>query len=86
MPPFTASRGKNRLLKTAANIDEHFLVDTSLHDTPDLVIYRTEICMAVWRPQVGRQKVWRFLTQQFNCCMIVKLGIEINNRHCKQVN
>jgi len=23
---------------------------------------------AVWRPQVGHKKVWRFLTQQFNCC------------------
>jgi len=21
----------------------------------------------VWRPQIGRKKVWRFLTQQFNC-------------------
>jgi len=32
-----------------------------------LVIHRTEI-WAAWRPQVERKKVWRFLTQQFNCC------------------
>jgi len=32
-----------------------------LHDSPDLVINRTEI-WAVWRPQVGRKKVCRFLT------------------------
>jgi len=38
-----------------------------LHDSPDLVIHRTEI-WAVWRPQVGRNKVWHFLMQQFNCC------------------
>jgi len=38
-----------------------------LHDIPDLVIHRTEI-WAVWRPQVGCKEVWRFLTQQFNCC------------------
>ena len=43
------------------------VVDTMLHDSPDLVIHRTEI-WAVWRPQAGRKKVWRFLTQQFNCC------------------
>ena len=39
-----------------------------LYDSPDLVIHRTEI-WAVWRPQVLRKKVWRFLTQQFKCCM-----------------
>jgi len=43
------------------------VVDTIQHDSPGLVIYRTEI----WRPQVGRKKVWRFLTQQFNCCTCV---------------
>ena len=42
-------------------------VDTMLHDSPDLVIHMIEI-RAVWRPQVGRKKFWRFLTQQFNCC------------------
>ena len=41
-------------------------VDTMVHDSSDLVIHRTEI-WAVWRPQLGRKKVWRFLTQQFNC-------------------
>jgi len=44
-----------------------FVVDTILHDSPDFEIYRTDV-WAVWRPQVGRKKVWRFLTQQFNCC------------------
>jgi len=41
-----------------------------LHDSPDLVIHSTEIWV-VWRPQVGRKNVWRFLTQQFNCCTCV---------------
>jgi len=68
---------KNRLFKTAPDIDEspfqfiHTMdlsaVDTMLHDSPDLVIHRTEI-WAVWRPQVGCRKVRRFMTQQFNCC------------------
>ena len=62
---------KIRLFKTALDIDElpfQFIhtvdlsvVNTMLHESPDLVIYRTEI-WAVWRPQVGRKKVWRFLT------------------------
>ena len=68
---------KNRLFKLAPDIDEppfqfiHTIdlsvVNTMLHDSTDLVIHRTDIS-AVWRPQVGRKKVWRFLTQQFNCC------------------
>ena len=78
--PLVNSLVKNRLFKTAPDIDEppfHFIhtmnlsvVDTMLHDSPDLVIYRIETCAdsAVWRPHVGRKKVWRFLTQQFNCC------------------
>jgi len=37
------------------------VIDTMLHDSPYLVIHRTEI-WAVWRPQVGRKKVWCFLT------------------------
>ena len=50
---------------TVQNIDEppfQFIntmdlsvVDIMLHDSPDLVIYRTEI-WAVWRTQVGRKK------------------------------
>jgi len=73
--PLVSSLVKNRLFKTAPDIDEppfqfiHTMdlsvVDTMLHDSSDLVIYRTEI-WHVWRPQVGRKKVWRFLTQQFN--------------------
>jgi len=75
--PLVNSLVKNRLFKTAPDIDEppfqfiHTMdlsvVDTMLHDNPDLVIHRTDI-WAVWRPQVGRKKVWRFLTQLFNCC------------------
>jgi len=37
------------------------VVDTTLRDSPDLVIHRTEI-LAVWRPQVGARKFgvsWR---------------------------
>ena len=75
--PLVSRLVKNRLYQTASDIDEppfqfiHSMdlsvVDTMLHDSPDLVIHRTEI-WAVWRPQVGRKKVWRFLMQQFNCC------------------
>jgi len=43
------------------------VVDTILHDSPDVVIHRTKI-WDVWRIQVAGMKVWRFLTQQFNCC------------------
>jgi len=69
--PLVNSLVKNRLFKTAPDIDEltfqfiHTMdlsaVDTMLHDSSDLVIHRTEI-LAVWRPQVARKKVWRFLT------------------------
>jgi len=75
--PLVHSLVKNLLFNTAPDIDEppfQFIhtvdlsvVNTMLHDSPDLVIYRTEI-WAVWRPQVGRKKVWRFLAQKFNCC------------------
>ena len=70
---------KNRLLKTAPDIDKppfqfiHTMdlsvVDTMLHDSPNLVVHRIEI-WAVWRPQVEPKNVWRcfLLTQQFNCC------------------
>ena len=75
--PLVNSLAKNRLFKTAPDIDEppfqfiHTMdlsvVDTMLQDSPDLVIHRTEI-WAVWRPQVGPKNVSRFLTQQFTCC------------------
>ena len=55
---------RNRLFKTAPDIDEppfQFLyttdlsmIDTMLHDSPDLVVNREEI-WTVWRPQI-----WRF--------------------------
>ena len=76
--PLVNSLVKNQLFKTVPHIDElpfqftHTMdlsvVDTMLHDSPDLVIHRTEI-WAVWRPKVGRKLVWHFLTQHFNCCM-----------------
>ena len=57
---------KNILFKTAPDIDKPpfqfihtmdlFTVDTMLHDSPDLVIHRTEI-WAVWRSQLGRKKL-----------------------------
>ena len=60
--PLVNSLVKNRLFKTAPDIDEppfqfihtvdSSVVDTMLHDSPDLVIHRTEI-WAVWRPRVG---------------------------------
>ena len=60
--PLVSSLVKNRLFKTAPDIDEppcqfiHTMdlsvVDTMLHDSPYRVIH-----MAVWRPQVGRKKV-----------------------------
>jgi len=75
--PLVNSLVKNRLFKTAPDIDEPpfqfthtmylSMVDTTLHDSPDHVMHRNEI-WAAWMPQVGRKKVWRFLTQQFNCC------------------
>ena len=44
------------------------VVDTMLHDSPDLVIHRTWDLGCLEAPQVRRNEVWRFLTQQFNCC------------------
>jgi len=76
--PLVTSLVKSQLFKTTPDGDEPLfqfihtmdlsVVDTMLHESPDLVIHRTDI-RAVWRPQVGRKKVCRFLTQQFNCCM-----------------
>jgi len=87
--PLVNSLVKMRLFKTAPDIDEPpfqfihtmdlSLVDTMVRDSPDLVIHRTEIG-AVWRPQVGRTKVWRFLTQQFNSnCTCARRGVPV---HC----
>jgi len=73
--PLVNSLVKNRLFKTAPDIDEppfQFIdtmdlseVDTMLNDSSDLVIHKTEM-WAVWMPQVGRTKVWGFLTQHLN--------------------
>jgi len=75
--PLVNSLVTNRLFKTASDIDEppfqfiHTMnlsvVNTMLHDIPDLAVHRTDI-WAVWRTQIERKKVKRFLTQQFNCC------------------
>ena len=84
--PLVNSLVKNWLFKTAPDIDEppfqfihtmnFFVVDTMLHDSSDLVIHRTEI-WALWRLQVWCKKVWRFLTQQFNCCTCVALCVSV---------
>jgi len=81
--PLVNSIVKNRLFKTAPDIDESpfqsihtmdlSVVDTMLHDSPRSVLQcglRDLGCLfwAVWSPQVGRNKFWRFLTQQFSCC------------------
>ena len=76
--PLVNSLVKSRLFKTAPDIDKppfrfiHTMdlsvVDTMLRDSPDFAIHMTEI-WAVWRPQVGRKNVWRFLMQQCNCCL-----------------
>ena len=88
--PLVNSLVQNRVFKTAPDIEEPpfqfihtmdlCLVDTTLHDSPDLVIYRIEI-WAVWRPQVGRKKVWCFLMQQFNCCVPVHCPAETQSRY-----
>ena len=63
---------KNRLFKTAPDIDElpfQFIhtMDLSVVDSPDLVIHRTEI-WAVWRPHVGRKISLVLFDAAFNCC------------------
>jgi len=79
--PLVNSLVKNRLFKTAPDIDappfkfihtiDLSVVHTMLHDSPDLVIHRIEI-WAVLRTQLGCKKVWRFLTQQFNWGVLVR--------------
>jgi len=95
--PLVSSLVKNWLFKNAPDIDEPpfqfihttdlSLVDTMLHDSPDVVMHRIEI-WAVWRPRVGRNKVWHFLTRLFNCwmCVVCPSFTQTKNRHCKQVN
>ena len=63
----TRLKSSSPLVNSLVHTMDLSVVDTMLHDSPYLVIHRTEI-WAVWRPPVGRKKVWRFLTQQFNCC------------------
>ena len=63
--PLVNSLVKNRLFKTAPDIDEppfQFIhtIDIMLHDSPDLVIHRTEI-WAVRRPQFRAQESLAFL-------------------------
>ena len=67
------------------------LVDAMLHDSPDLIIHRTEI-WALWRPQVGCKKVWHFWrsSSTFACaprrravcwCLLSCWNKVINSRH-----
>ena len=76
--PLVNSRVKNRRFKPAPNIDEpqfQFIntmelcaVDMMLHDSPDLIIPRTEI-WAVWRPQVAcMQESLEFLDAAVHWC------------------
>ena len=68
--PLVNSLVKNRLFKTAPDIDEppfQFIyamdlsvADTMLRDSPDLVIHKTKI-WAVWRPQCWTQESLAFL-------------------------
>jgi len=68
--PLVNSLVKNQLFKTAPDIDESpfqfihtidlSVVDMMLHDSPDLVIHRTEI-WAVWRPLGWTQESLAFL-------------------------
>ena len=66
----TRLKSSSPLVNSLVHTMDLSVVDTMLHDSPYLVIHRTDI-WAVWRPPVGRKKVWRFLTQQFNCCTCV---------------
>jgi len=52
------------------------VVGTMLHDSPDLVIHRTEIWV-VWRPQAGHKKVWRLRRSSIVAC--ARPGVQV---HC----
>jgi len=76
--PLVNSLVKHRLFKTAP--DWHRWAAVSIHPHYGFVCGRHDAAwqprsrnpedwdLGVWRPQVGRNKVWRFLTQLFNCC------------------
>ena len=52
----------SRMFKATPDVDHppFFLVDTILHDNPDLVIDWVQI-LDTWMPQVRRNKVWSFM-------------------------
>jgi len=70
--PLINSYVDSRLFKAAPNFNQPLLqfvdgvdfplVCTTLHDSPDLVINWIEI-WTVWRPQIWRNEVWCFSTQ-----------------------
>jgi len=79
--PLINSHVDSRLFKAAPNFDQLLLqfiddvdfplVYMTLHDSPDLVINWIEI-WTVWRPQIWRNEVWCFSTQNlhsFTCTM-----------------
>jgi len=97
--PLINSLFKNRSFKNVPAIDEPL----SIYPQYGFVSGRH---YAAWQPrsrnpqdwdlgcvesQVGLNKVWHFLTQQFNCCMCAEPRnstylADWINRHCKQVN
>ena len=69
----------SRLFKATPDVDrppfidatDFCLVDTTLHDNPDVVIDWVQI-WDIWMPQVRRNKVWCLLVQKVNglTCMM----------------
>jgi len=72
--PLINSHVDNRLFKAAPNFNQPLLqfvdgvdfplLNTTLHDSPDLVINWIDI-WTVWRPQIWRNEVW--------CCSMSNL-------------
>ena len=75
LEPLINSHVDSRLFKAAPNFNQPLLqfvdgvgfplVYTTLHDSPDLVINWIEI-WTVWRPQIWRNEVWCFATQNLH--------------------
>jgi len=77
--PLVNSLVKNRLFKTTPDVDEppfqvihcpHYGFVCGRHNATWQPRSRNpqDKISAVWRPQVGRQKLLHFLMQQFSCC------------------
>ena len=71
--PLVNSLVKNRLFKTAPSMSRRFNPSTlwicysRCHMTAQISNLQDCDLGCLW-PYVGRKNVWRFLTQQFNCC------------------